>query len=163
MPAVWCAGQLRIGVFATKNIPKFTAIVLDYNEHSNTYFKSRPSKTRKMDTNKLPLPYIYISVKDQILHKSDDGADINNTNHYHSTVLTHIEEKENNNPINDKPPEAKERIRKPSLSFLVSPKNKKAILTERVIDTSSDSSSDSATTVPLSSNDISMSMSSDDS
>jgi len=60
MTTVWCAEQLRIGIFALKAIKKYCAIIVDYNEYSNSYFKPHSEEEEELKT-----PYVFITCKDQ--------------------------------------------------------------------------------------------------
>jgi len=62
MATVWCAEELRIGVFATKRIKQYCAIIVDYNEYSNTYFKVDEEEDEKYKRT----PYVWISTEDQL-------------------------------------------------------------------------------------------------
>jgi len=91
---VWCAGQLRIGVFATTHIPKFHAIILDYNEYSNSYFKTKlTSKAEKNLKIHRPDPCVLISFKDQKLHVDPPGV-VPETDSFTETIYISMAESE---------------------------------------------------------------------
>eukprot|EP01127_Copromyxa_protea_P017264 TRINITY_DN5238_c0_g1_i3.p1 TRINITY_DN5238_c0_g1~~TRINITY_DN5238_c0_g1_i3.p1 ORF type:complete len:401 (-),score=68.47 TRINITY_DN5238_c0_g1_i3:1-1203(-) len=63
MVTLWCRQQLRVLVVATKPIPKYNPIVMDYNEYANTYFEDEDAETVEEEG-----PRIWIPKQEQIGH-----------------------------------------------------------------------------------------------
>eukprot|EP01124_Arcella_intermedia_P011400 TRINITY_DN177_c0_g1_i12.p4 TRINITY_DN177_c0_g1~~TRINITY_DN177_c0_g1_i12.p4 ORF type:complete len:118 (+),score=26.43 TRINITY_DN177_c0_g1_i12:985-1338(+) len=56
LTTVWCENEIRVGVFATKNIKKDEAIILNYNEYKNSYFKRSQQAHRSTPTSVVFVP-----------------------------------------------------------------------------------------------------------
>jgi len=87
MITIWHAGQLRIGVFATDYIPKYHAIVLDYNEHSNTYFKLKAIGKSETVVTQISPPFVRVPRKEQFLDVVPPIVKKNNNRHSPSPEL----------------------------------------------------------------------------
>jgi len=64
MSTVWCRGELRVIISATRFIPKLHPIIIDYDEFENSYFDPTLNHSEE-HTTKQGLPVVYISVRDQ--------------------------------------------------------------------------------------------------